>query len=174
MRRSCPLPLMSLTCYCPLSIDSTSLLARANHLQLNTAPGLQAANTSFRSAQGGGQGTGSHPKSSPPPGAKSFRRTTSKLQTPGRASQDGSTSVMSKMKRSMTLLAGRPVSEAGMTERSNRVSPSSNAGTHIMLVTLSKCCAAGVCSQASLECAHSCYFALCFLGRVLSHCVVRA
>jgi len=37
------------------------------------------------------------------------------------ASQEDRTSVMSKMKRSMTILAGRPISESGMTERSNRV-----------------------------------------------------
>lgn len=82
---------------------------------------LQAANTSFKSAQGG---TGANPKGvPPPPGAKSFKRTASKAPHPGQASQDGGPSVMSKMKRSMTLLAGRPVSEAGMTERSTRVSP---------------------------------------------------
>ncbi|KAL3160440.1 hypothetical protein ABBQ32_010760 [Trebouxia sp. C0010 RCD-2024] len=69
-----------------------------------------AANTSFKSAQGGGS---SNPKS--------FRRSASKVQHPsGQASQEGGTSVMSKMKRSMTLLAGRPLSETGMTERSNR------------------------------------------------------
>ena len=58
---------------------------------------------------------------SPPPGNKSFRRSASKLHSAAQASQDGGISVMSKMKRSMTLLAGRPVSESGMTERSNRV-----------------------------------------------------
>lgn len=49
-------------------------------------------------------------------------RSPSKMQTGTRGSQDGSPSVMSKMKRSMTILAGRPISESGMTERSNRVS----------------------------------------------------
>ena len=43
------------------------------------------------------------------------------MHTSAQASQEDRTSVMSKMKRSMTILAGRPISESGMTERSNRV-----------------------------------------------------
>lgn len=43
------------------------------------------------------------------------------MHTSAQASQEDRTSVMSKMKRSMTILAGRPISESGMTERSNKV-----------------------------------------------------
>ena len=43
------------------------------------------------------------------------------MHTSAQASQEDRTSVMFKMKRSMTILAGRPISESGMTERSNRV-----------------------------------------------------
>ena len=106
-------------CIAPLLFDDNP-----NHICVCVCgSALQAANTSFKSAQGGGS---SNPKGgvSAPPGGKSFKRSASKMHHPsGHASQDGGTSVMSKMKRSMTLLAGRPVSEAGMTERSNRVSP---------------------------------------------------
>ncbi|KAL0029403.1 hypothetical protein WJX77_004930 [Trebouxia sp. C0004] len=73
-----------------------------------------AANTSFKSqrfAQG---------NSNSSPGTKSFRRSASKTHGSAQASQDDRTSVMSKMKRSMTILAGRPISESGMTDRSNR------------------------------------------------------
>lgn len=43
------------------------------------------------------------------------------MHTSAQTSQEDRTSVMSKMKRSMTILAGRPISESGMTERSSRV-----------------------------------------------------
>ncbi|KAL0039998.1 hypothetical protein WJX79_001782 [Trebouxia sp. C0005] len=73
-----------------------------------------AKNTSFksqRSAQGNLNSS---------PGTKSFKRSPSKMHTSAQTSQEDRTSVMSKMKRSMTILAGRPISESGMTERSSR------------------------------------------------------
>lgn len=78
---------------------------------------MQAANLSFKSLRGGYDNL----KTSEP--LKSFKRSPSKLGgPPGGASQDGDTSVMSKMKRSITMLGGRAGSEAGMTDRSAKVS----------------------------------------------------
>ena len=77
---------------------------------------LQAANASFKS-QRSGQGNGK----SGGVGNRSFKHSPSKTHPSAHTSQEGGTSVMSKMKRSMTILAGRAVSESGMTERSTRV-----------------------------------------------------
>lgn len=75
----------------------------------------QGANLSFKSQRNGYDNL----KSAEP--MKSFKHSPSKLgSSPARPSNDGG-SVMSKMKRSVTMLGGRAGSEAGMTDRSAKV-----------------------------------------------------
>lgn len=77
---------------------------------------MQAANLSFKSLRGGYDNL----KTTEP--MKSFKHSPSKLgSATAHHSQDGDHSVMSRMKRSITILGGRAGSEAGMTDRSAKV-----------------------------------------------------
>lgn len=98
----------------------------------------QGANLSFKSHNGYDNLKTAEP-------LKSFKRSPTKLgSSPARPSQDGEhSSVVTKMKRSITMLGGRAGSESGMTDRSTKVSVACDS---MLMSFMQHRCSAGMVS----------------------------